>query len=183
MLPGIKTSRTNKNAVRAKAYILSETSLDKKANTILEVVMQRLDDQIKSLKDETTAVTKAIKEKVTEIADTLKAQIATVVETMTEEIKAATQGMNNTSKKLAEMTTKSRDTLVRPTTMGQAGAPPTTIINPKLRAREWVRLRQILIDFKVTDGPEIFKHGTIEMLKGKANKAIMESSRITKSRQ
>jgi hypothetical protein len=61
--------------------------MDKKAKMISEAVMARLDKPIKTLKEETAAVTIVIKEKVTEIADTLNAQITTVVDNTTEETK------------------------------------------------------------------------------------------------
>jgi hypothetical protein len=176
MLPGIKTSCANMNTVQVVAFMLLEINLEKKVNAITEAVMMKLDNQIKSLKDKTTAVTTAIRDKVTQIADTLKTQIATVVETTAEEIKTATQEMNDMSTKLAETTTKYRDTLTGPTTTGRMGTSQINTINAKLRAWEGIRKRQILINFEPTDSPETCKDNSTKTIKAKANKAIKETS-------
>jgi hypothetical protein len=153
------------NAICVIAFILSDIDMNRKAKTISEVVMVRLDNQIRMLKEETEAITAVIKEKITKIADTIKAQVATIVVNMTEEIKTATWGMSKTSTKLAETTTEHRDALTQPVVQNQATTPPTNSFNPKLRAREGMKTKQVLIELDLTANPMSLKDDTVATLK------------------
>jgi hypothetical protein len=87
------------------------------------------------------------------VTDTLKEQLTKRAGKITEEIKTATTGMNNTTMKLVETTTSNKDTLTQPDWQIQESS-PNSAINPKLRAREGVKSRQILIDIDQTQDPD-----------------------------
>jgi hypothetical protein len=138
MLPGIKMSHVNKNAIRAIAFILSDLDMDKKVAAIAGTVMEKMDDQMKVLRDEAATITALATDKVTKITNTLKTQIAMIVESMSEGMRTVTQDMASTSAKLAEPTTSYRDALMQSTPKGPPDSSYTSTLNPKLRAREGI---------------------------------------------
>jgi hypothetical protein len=166
MLPGSKTNRANSKAIWAVAFILSEIDIKKKAQTINEVVMGKLDIQMEGFKEETLAIVATIEKRTSKAVDALKEQLAKIADKITENIKAATSGMNDTTTRLTETTTSYRDTLTQPTQQ---------IDNPKSRAREGIRVIQILIDVDPTNNPEAFKNNPILELKKKASAVLKES--------
>jgi hypothetical protein len=174
MLARIKTSRSNVNATRAIAYILTEIDMDKKAQSFAEAMTGRLEKQIQLLENEVKTITEQAAAKVTEITELLKTKIAEIVNNTTTEMKTATQDMNSSSTKLAETLTKYKDTLTRPPTqeLTETQYPPK--LNPKLRAREGIKSRQILIDIEDSADTATLKNETTGALKEKVNKAIKE---------
>jgi hypothetical protein len=114
MLPGIKTNYTNVNTIHVAAFILSELNMEKKAQVIPEVIMEKLDVQLVAFNEEASAIMATIEEKTSEVTDTLKEQLTKTANKITEEIKTAMMGINETTKKLAETTSRYRDALTQP---------------------------------------------------------------------
>jgi hypothetical protein len=115
-----------------------------------------------------------IEAKTTKAIDALKEQLDKTTSKITEEIKTATIGMNNMTVKLAETTLSYKDALTQPDWQNQETG-LNNVTNPRSRAREGVKSRQILIDIDQTQDPDALKNDSTAAIKEKANKVIQET--------
>ena len=87
----------------------------------------------------------------------------------------AAQGISKLTVKLTETSTNYHDTLLRqPAQVRPLNTPCTVHFAPRLKAREGVRSRQILIDFESDQGLILFADDPITVLKGRFNKALQD---------
>jgi hypothetical protein len=113
MLPGIKGSRANTNAVRAVAFLLADVNLASDSQAIADSVTSKLDEQLSSFREEAATAVHEIHNKLTEATVALKEQLEEPAELTLDGMKTAAQGVNENMAKLSEMTTKYRDALLR----------------------------------------------------------------------
>ena len=125
-LPGI--GRTAVNAVRAVAYLLKEIELGEVAEAIRDIANVQFNEMTKDLKEFTEGLT----EKMTKDLEKKAAVLEKKTTELTEVAEKAAQQAGNAG--------SYRDALTRAT----SGAPPDA--NPRLAAKESIRLRQSLID-------------------------------------
>jgi hypothetical protein len=135
VLPGIKTSRANSNAIRAIAFILQEIDVDKNAQAFAEAAMTKMEEQIKAIKEEARNIAATATTKVAEIADTLKTRLAEIVDNTAE-------GMENGDARHEQHDDQaSRDNHEvqgRPKKTGvtrSGGAPPPYSVQPKAQGK------------------------------------------------
>ena len=102
-------------------------------------------------------------------------QVETTAEKTLEGLRAAAQGISESTVKLTETSTNYCDALLcQPAQAGPHNPPCTVYFPPRLKAREGVRSRQILIDFESDQGLIPFADDPITMLKGRFDKALQD---------
>src|SRR5882672_2653318 len=179
MLPGVKGSWANTNAVRVVAFILAEIELEDKSKAIADTVVESLSGQLDSARQEVSAVVLDLKTTVAEAAAAAKAQVEESLGGMLEDLKTATQGANDNTVKMSETATKYRDTLLQsrlPATPAIPKLNHLAPLAPRLHARESVRARQVLIDLAAAPGSESapLTEESVAALRERLNKALKD---------
>ena len=173
MLPGIKSSRTNTNAVRAVAYMLAEVDLEVKA----KVTAKLIGNQREAAQAGAAKVTEEARARIGEVAAALKDQVGGVMKELEEGIKEATRGMSDLTDKLTASATRYRNAVAGPAPQQQAqgDGPYLRQFNPRLKARQGLRSRQVLIDIDDAEELAVFRRESIMWIKDKVDKALAES--------
>ena len=156
MLPGIKGSKKNTNAVCTVAYVLVGLDTDVKAQAIAGAVVDQMVGQLDSLKERAEKVAQV---RLWEVANSMKVQMDSTASCLSEGMRATLQGMNENAAKLTEMAASYRDMLARTgpphppngSAMMQEGR--SLLLAPRLQAMEGVRARQVLIDISTDQDP------------------------------
>src|SRR6266481_4898681 len=178
LLPGIRGSRTNTNAVRSVAYVLAGLDTDDKVQDIVDAVTDQLAGQLDATRDKALQAVGAAQEKVQEVTVQLREQIDGASGRLAEDIKAVTKGLSNNTAKLKETTASYRDVLKwagppNPNSMG--GPQCTSLLDPRTQARERVKARQILIDLGTESDqvpPMEFTNISVPLLKRRIDEAL-----------
>jgi hypothetical protein len=184
MLPGIRGSKANSNAVRAIAFTLAGIESQDRSQLLTSAVVEKLEEHLELTRQETLAATKEQEKKLAEITLAATEKIEVYTKTMMEGLKAVAQGINENAATITETSTKYRDALLQ---SNPASNPTNSNTAPKLnhlaplpprvQAREGVRARQILIDIAPdpTTGSIALAEDSISTLKEKLDKALMAS--------
>lgn len=163
LLKGIAGCKTTEAALRSVAFILKEVDHDNKTDRIAEAVAEKMDTKFDEFMTEMLKSADKLTEGVTEIVDSAKNSMQDVADAVQE----ATTAMEGASGSYKEALLKGVS--VAQTQKSFVG---TTTIDPRLRAREGIRLRQILIDLDSTSGASILRACSNVSLIEAANKAI-----------
>ena len=156
MLPGIKGSKANTNAVRAVAYVLAGLDTDDKAQAIAGAVADQLTGQIGEVREKAVAAVSEAAGKLNEAANLLKEQSEGVVENIEEGLKKAVGDLRANAAELTETTVSYRDVLKcasPPTPTTAAGPRNVSLLAPRLQAREGIWAQQVLVDLGTADDP------------------------------
>jgi hypothetical protein len=180
--PSVKGSRASVNAIRAVAFSLRHIDIDIKAQTVADAVRVKLADQLESFREEAATAVHEIRDKLTEATVTLKDQLETATESAFDGIKSATQGVNDNAIKLTETTTKYRDALLRQKPQSSSSHMPGYMgLSPRLKAREGIKTRQVLIDINQSQGEDaaLLEGESISSLKAKIDEALSDCNEGT----
>ena len=128
MLPGIKGSKTNTNAVRVVAYVLVGLDMDYKVQAISGAVTDQLAGQIGEIRDKAEAMMGEMQDKLQEVANHMKGKVDEVTANLTENVEKAVQGVRDNVATLTETTASYQDALTKV-------APPT---HTTLMQQGWV---------------------------------------------
>ena len=90
-------------------------------------------------------------------------------------IKQATQGVTEMTAKFTESSTMYRDALVRSPPQSNGTEPRYSQLGPRLRAREGMRARQVLIDLDRAEEASALRDNNVSEIRDKANKALAAS--------
>ena len=83
------------------------------------------------------------------------------------------QGISESTVKLAETSTHYRDALLcQPPQVGPHSIPRLPHLTPRLKAREGIKSRQVLVDFNSGQGQAPFSDDSITTLKGRFDRAL-----------
>ena len=111
-----------------------------------------------------------LRDSMTEVVTALQAQMEAIVEKTLEGMRVAVQGIRKSMVKLAETSTKYHDALLRqPSQASLPSIPRFPHLAPRLKAREGIKSRQVLVDFDSGQGQAPFSNNSIVMLKGRFN--------------
>src|SRR6266481_2220539 len=172
MLPGIRSNKSGVDAVRAVAYVLAGAALDSKAHDITEAVSACIDTQMDVIRTDMDTLAADAEARAAAASALLKAQIETVAREAAESLQQAIKGMSDTTLKLTETTTRYRDALAGPPPRAPAAGPLLTHLAPRLRAREGIRARQVLLDPDRLGGPATFRDDSLAGIRDEVNKAM-----------
>ena len=111
MLPGIRNSWVNMNAVRAAAYFLAGLDTDMKAVAIAEAVSDQLTTQMDEVKGKAVAVIHDAQEQMQEVMGKVKEQIHGVTASFSKGLDKAVKGLSENAVRITETTTSYRDAL------------------------------------------------------------------------
>ena len=100
MLPGIKGSKINMNAVHTVAYVLAGLDTDDKAQAIAGAMVDQMAGQLDSLKERAEKVVDKAQVRLQEVANSMKVQMDSVASSLSEGMRAASQGMSENAAKL-----------------------------------------------------------------------------------
>ena len=109
----------------------------------------------------------------TETVTALQVQMEAVVEKTLEGVHVVVQGISRSMVKLAEMSTNYCNALLcQPPQVGPHSVPCLPHLTPRLKAREGIKSRQILVDFDCGLGQAPFSDDSITTLKGRFDGAL-----------
>ena len=142
MLPGIKGSCANTNAVQAVAYILAGLDTDEKASAIAEAVMDQITARLGEVGNKAVEVVQEAKEQLRGMIGNMAETMKAVTAGLAENLDKATRGISESAIKITESAVTYRDVLARP---GPHGSHPVStptqasLLAPRVQAREGVR--------------------------------------------
>ena len=153
------------HAAHAVALMLAQLKFEDISDAILKRVETKLDVMLSKAAEKQVVASKEAPN-----------MVRLVLEKSVEEINLAARGMKDNTARLTKSTTKYSDVL-------QRAAPPSCQVSmrvsshlpPCLQAREGVKARQVLIDFKQDQGPALFRAELLVSLKARLDKVLNES--------
>ena len=136
----------------------------------VDAVTSKLKVQVKAMQEEVALMATKLQDSMTEAVTALQAQMEAIAEKTLEGMHVAVQGISESMVKLAEMSTNYCDALLhQPSQAGLPSIPRFPHLAPRLKAREGIKSRQILVDFDSGQGQAPFSDDSIAMLKGRFN--------------
>ena len=154
-----------RHAVRAVALMLGQLKSEDIGDAILTRVETKLDAMLGKVAEKQAAAS-------VEAANA----VGSVLEKSVEEIKLVARGMQDNTARLTKSATKYSDVLQRAAPPpSQANTRASSHLPPCLQAREGVKARQVLINFKQDQGPAPFGAESLVSLKTRLDKALNES--------
>ena len=169
---GIRANKNCTDAVRAVAFVLAECDQNNKTRDISDAVVIRIDSRMDGLRKEMEEVAASVEAQAAASAELLQARFQVLAEGAAESMQKAAQGMNETTNKLTETTTHYWDAVARPAPRAEATEPRFSQLGPRLRAREGVRARQVLIDLDQSASANKFQSQSIAGIRDRANAAL-----------
>lgn len=158
---GISGNKTTQAVLRSVAYILNGVTHDDRTEKILGVIDKKLDERMETIQTQLIAGLDVIVLAMKEVVD----NAAESMDHVTSAVTSATANMEGITK-----TYKQALTQPEPTPHNQASFMKVSAIDPRLRAREGVRQRQILVD--LDDVTSKLRSCSLAALVDAANKAI-----------
>ncbi|KAF5386185.1 hypothetical protein D9615_002532 [Tricholomella constricta] len=158
---GIVDNPVNHDAILACAYLVG--TLDH--NTLKDEVSQEINKQLEQNRTEMKTLIEAT------VAD-LRTDLIDAAATSHEQAKQANSEIQETARTIEKTVTSYRDALTSKTNSGPVPFTMNGSIDPRLRAREAIKLRQLLVDVDFDADNANFKDCSIAELVNKANTAI-----------
>lgn len=178
---GVSGCKTTQVALRSVAFILSRVDHDSRTDAIMAGITERLDARLADVQTDLiegiTKMESSVRE-IVEKAGTAMDDVRDAVEGATQKMEGATKNVQNAIQNMEgatqgiEGTTASyKEALIKDPPVSRTFT-QTSTIDPRLRAREGIRQRQILIDLITDGGPSELKECAITTLVEAANKAL-----------
>lgn len=171
---GVSGNKTTQAVLRSVAYVLDHVTHDIRTDKIMEVIDKRLDERMEVIQSQLIAG-------VDVIVDAMKVVVVNAAESMeevTHAVTGATEKMEGITKSYKQALTQAVPLTPNPTQIPFAKA---TAIDPRLRAREGIRQRQILIDLGDGDTSELKVCSMVKLVES-ANSAIKRLDEATTHR-
>jgi len=175
MLPGIKNSWVNSNAVRATAFILADLDLSIKAMELAESTVDKMKNGVEKVQVDPELLAESVKGEVKDVVASLKSQVVEAIKELGNNLKKAAKGVSNTTDKLVVSVMSYRDVLTCSTQKEQDGGAHLRQPNPRLRPREGVRSRQVLVDVTELEDLEVVRQELVVEIMDRANKALCKA--------
>jgi hypothetical protein len=134
-----------RNAIRSVAFLMLEMDLNKKVEDIVKEVSLKLDREHDKLSSALNALTNEVKEKILDATTSAQESVNEAAKKLTNDSETATKSLP-----LQAPSFSYRDAVTQP-----ADAALQTRIDPRVRAREGIRQRQVLVEFP---GESMYRH-------------------------
>lgn len=178
---GVSGCKTTQVALRSVAFIMNHVDLDSRTDIIMAGITERLDarladvqiDLIEGITNMESSVREIVEKAGTAMDDVRDAVEGATqkLEGVTKNVRGATQNMEGATQNIQGAATSYKEALTKGITASQPFTQVTTI-DPRMRAREGIRQRQILIDLASDGDTSELKACAITILVEAANKAL-----------
>ena len=133
----------------------------------------KLKAQVKAMQEEVALMATKLHDSMTEAVTALQVQTEAIAEKTLEGMCVAVQGISKSTVKLAETSTNYRNALLhQPSQAGPPSIPCFPHLAPRLKAREGIKSRQVLVDFDSGQWQAPFSDDSIVMLQGRFDGAL-----------
>lgn len=159
---GVVENMANRTAILACAYLLEKLSTEVFVNEVTQQITETLKQSFADIKST--------------LQDTMAAMKNELIEATTKANETVTQASNiiqETYRNIEQTTTTYKDALTsNKLTTGNTPFTATTNIDPRTRAREAIRLRQILLNVDKTKANDLIRGGSTTSIVGRANDTL-----------
>ena len=167
-----------KNAVRSVAYLLRELGSNETAKIVAERVISKGEEENNKLSSSVSSLTREIKEAVNTAISDVQATLSEAVKKLTNEVQAISAQVPNDS---SSPSSPYRNALMRP-----ADAALQSRVDPRVRAREGIRLRQVLLEcskdsaYHTYEIPKVIErfNKVIKKISSTTNHKVMSATRL-----